>query len=114
MAYNLQLSNRVRQYLAEVPSLDIEEKQMFGGLAFMVNGKMCINISGDTLMCRFDPDRLEELSNKVGFEPVIMKNRQLKGYCYVAEEGYQNPDDFNFWIQTCLDYNPKATASKKS
>ncbi len=114
MAYNLQLSNRVRQYLADVPSLEIEEKRMFGGLAFMVNGKMCINISGNNLMCRFDPDRLDELSNKVGFVPVIMKNRQLKGYCYVVEEGYQNSDDFNFWVQTCLDYNPIATASKKS
>ena len=42
MAYNIQLADRVREYLAEVPDIEIEEKEMFAVLNFMVNGKTCI------------------------------------------------------------------------
>ena len=44
MAYSITLANRVREYLAEIPHITVEEKAMFGGLAFLVNDKMCINI----------------------------------------------------------------------
>ena len=44
MAYSIALANRVREYLAEIPHITVEEKAMFGGLAFLVNDKMCINI----------------------------------------------------------------------
>lgn len=53
MAYDTKLANRVREYLILFPELKIDEKKMFGGLAFMINGKMCINVSGENLMCRF-------------------------------------------------------------
>ena len=53
MAYDTKLADRIREYLAEIPNLKIEEKKMFRGLTFMVNGKMCINVSGENLMCRF-------------------------------------------------------------
>lgn len=55
MPYDEKLADRVRKYLKQIPRIQIEEKKMFGGLAFMVNGKMCINVSGENLMCRFDP-----------------------------------------------------------
>lgn len=67
MAYDTQLADRVREYLAEFPKLDIEEKKMFRGLAFLVNGKMCVNISGQNLMCRFDPTQTEKLAEKLAF-----------------------------------------------
>ena len=56
MAYSITLANKVREYLAEIPHITVEEKAMFGGLAFLVNDKMCINIGEDCLMCRFDPE----------------------------------------------------------
>jgi len=49
MAYSITLANRVREYLAEISHITVEEKAMFGGLAFLVNDKMCINIGEDTL-----------------------------------------------------------------
>lgn len=64
MAYDLDLVNRVRAYLFEAGDFEIDEKGMFGGWAFMINGKMCINVSGDRLMCRFDPALTETLSDR--------------------------------------------------
>lgn len=65
MAYSITLANRVREYLAEIPHITVEEKAMFGGLAFLVNDKMCINIGEDCLMCRFDPEQTEEIAENM-------------------------------------------------
>ena len=59
MAYDIKLADRIREYLIQFPKLKIEEKEMFRGLTFMINGKMCVCVSGENLMCRFDPDLTE-------------------------------------------------------
>ena len=111
MAYNEKLADRVREALADLPK--VEEKKMFRGVTFMVNGKMCISVSGDNLMCRFDPELQEEALSKKGAKPMVMKGRQYNGYLYVSEEGYRSKKDFEYWIGLCLDFNKKAKASKK-
>ena len=113
MAYSIKLADRVRTYLENIPDLKVEEKKMFRGLAFLVNGKMCINVSDENLMCRFDPEREHQVAERVGFLPMIMRGKQLHGYCYVSEQGYKSKASFEFWLQLCLDYNEKAKVSKK-
>lgn len=113
MPYNTKLSERIRTYLAGIPKISIEEKEMFRGLAFLVNGKMCVNVSGDNLMCRFDPELEDEVSQRAGFQPMIMKGKQLKGYCYISEDGYKSKANFEYWLKLCLDFNNNAKASKK-
>lgn len=113
MPYNNKLADRIRIYLADIPRIKIEEKEMFRGLAFLVNGKMCVNVSGDELMCRYDPALENEVTEKVGFRPMLMKGKQLRGYCYVSENGYKSKANFEYWLKLCLDFNEKAKASKK-
>lgn len=113
MAYSIELADRVREWLSTVDHIEVVEKKMFGGLAFLVNGKMCINISHDNLMCRYNPEFEDEVSEKKGFLPMIMRGKQLKEYCYVEPLGFQRPDDFEFWMEICLEYNKIAKASKK-
>lgn len=113
MAYNKEFANRIREQLAQVPDIAIEEKNMFGGLAFMVNDKMCINVSDDNLMCRYPVALQEEIAEKKGFLPMIMKGKEMAGYCYVSPEGYKLKKDFDFWIKLCLDYNKEAKKSKR-
>ena len=113
MAYSITLANRVREYLAEISHITVEEKAMFGGLAFLVNDKMCINIGEDTLMCRFAPEQTEDLAERQGFSPVVMRGKVLSGYCYVDPTRYNQKKDFDFWLQLCLEFNSKAKSSKK-
>jgi TfoX/Sxy family transcriptional regulator of competence genes len=113
MAYSTKLADRVRTFLDSIPKIKIEEKEMFRGLAFLVNGKMCVNISGDNLMCRYDPSLEHQVAERGGFQPMIMKGKQLRGYCYVSEDGYRAKADFEYWLKLCLDFNEKAKASKK-
>lgn len=113
MAYSIKLADRIRNFLEGIPNLKVEEKQMFSGLAFLVNGKMCVNVSHENLMCRFDPDLENEVSKRTGFLPMIMNGKQLRGYCYVSEEGYKSRANFEYWLTLCLDFNKNAKASNR-
>lgn len=113
MSYDTNLADRVREYLAEIPSIDVEEKEMFNVLNFMVNGKTCVCVSNENLMLRFDPIRQEELSEKYGYQSMLMKGKEYKGYCYINPVGFKDRKDFEFFLNLCLDYNKVARSSKK-
>ena len=111
MAFNEKLSDRIREAL--VNQQQVEEKHMFGGVCYMINGKMCIGVVGDELMCRINPDKEEEALQKRGCRPMDFTGRPMKGYVYVAEEGMKNKKDLEYWIDLCLQFNCLAKASKK-
>ncbi|GAB4092644.1 TfoX/Sxy family protein [Flaviaesturariibacter terrae] len=113
MAYDTPLADRVREYLFAVPGIRIEEKKMFSGLAFLVNGKMCVNISRDRLLGRFDPVQQEEVAERRGYRPMIMKGKELAGYCYVEPEGFRTHRDFSSWLELFLSFNEQAKASRR-
>lgn len=113
MAYDLKLADRIREYLVKFPQLKVEEKEMFSGLTFMVNDKMCVSVSGENLMCRFDPALQQDIAEKSGFQPMIMKGKELKGYCYINPTGFKTKKDFEYWVNLCLDYNENAKSSKR-
>ena len=113
MAYDIKLVDRIREYLVRFPKLKIDEKEMFRGLTFMVNDKMCVSVSGENLMCRIDPGLQQEVAEKSGFQPMIMKGKVLKGYCYVDPIGFKLKKDFEYWVDLCLDFNERAKPSRK-
>jgi TfoX/Sxy family transcriptional regulator of competence genes len=113
MAYDIKLADRIREYLLEYPKLKVEEKEMFRGITFMVNDKMCVCVSGDNLMCRIDPELQEEVAEKIGYKPMIMKGKELKGYCYVDPTGIRSKKELAYWVNLCLDFNNRAKPSKK-
>jgi hypothetical protein len=113
MAYDTNLVNKVREFLAEIPDIEVEEKEMFAVLNFMVNGKTCVCVSGENLMLRFDPSRQEELSEKNGYETMLMKGKEYKGYCYINPDGFRDKKDFEYFINICLDFNKVSNKSKR-
>jgi TfoX/Sxy family transcriptional regulator of competence genes len=111
MAQDEVLTNKVRDALAEIS--DVEEKKMFGGLMFMVNGKMCISVGIDRIMCRIDPAIHNEVVKRKGCRTVTMKGRKYIGYVHVDKEAIKTKKDFDYWIGLALDYNRRAIASPK-
>jgi TfoX/Sxy family transcriptional regulator of competence genes len=111
MAYNEKLAERIREALSSLKR--VEEKQMMGGLTFMVNGKMCLGIIKDEMMCRIDPARHDAEIEKPGCRTMDFTNRPMKGYVMIDETGMKSKKDFNYWISIALDFNKRAKASKK-
>ena len=112
MAYNEKLAERIRERLAKVPR--VEEKPMMGGLTFMVNGKMCVGIIKDELMCRIDRALHEAAVEKTGCRTMDFTNRPMIGYVLIDDSGMKSQKDFDYWINLSLDFNKRAKSSKKS
>ena len=115
MSYNLALADRVREALI-CHTDNLEEKEMFSGICFMVNGKMCICVSNYELMCRIGPDNLEAAleHGRGNARQMTMKERVMKDYVLISEEGFRTKSDFDYWVGLALEFNPKAKASKKN
>jgi TfoX/Sxy family transcriptional regulator of competence genes len=111
MAYDEKLANRIRERFAALEN--VEEKEMMGGLTFMYNGKMCVGIIKDELMCRIDPALHDEAVEKQGCKTMVFTKRPMSGYIMVDETGMKSKKDFDYWISLALDFNSKAKASKK-
>ncbi|HEV8512631.1 MAG TPA: TfoX/Sxy family protein [Cyclobacteriaceae bacterium] len=111
MVYNEQLTNRIREALAHLPK--VEEKKMFRGVTFMVNGKMCISAGNDEMMCRIDPDKFEAVLEKPGCRPMVHGGRTMKGFVFVNEESIRSKREFIYWVDLALDFNKKAKISTK-
>ena len=111
MPYSEKLATRIRECMADMPNL--EEKHMFGGIAFMLNGKMCVGIIGDELMCRIDPARQEEALAQTGCHLMEFTGRPMKGYIQVAEEGMKNKKELMAWISMAVEFNAHAKAAPK-
>ena len=112
MAYDQHLADRISQQLI-TKKVSFEEKKMFGGLCFMVDDKMCVGIIKNELMIRIDPEIEQAVLSKTGCRPMDFTSRPMKGYFNVAPEGMDTSEDLSYWIDLCLDFNPKAKSSKK-
>ena len=111
MAYNEKLANRIRERLTDFKL--IEEKEMMGGLTFMVNGKMCVGIIKDEMMCRIDPAIHDAQVEKQGCRTMDFTKRPMKGYVMIDDTGMKSKKEFEYWIELSLDFNKRAKASKK-
>lgn len=111
MAFDEALANRIREALVENP--EVEEKYMFGGMCFMVKGKMCVGVVKDEMMCRVDPALQELLLEKTGCRPMDFSGKPMKGYVFVEQSALRSKKELTYWTNLCLDFNSRAKASKK-
>lgn len=111
MAYDEKLADRIRESVSEIAGFT--EKEMMGGLVFMLNEKMCLGIIKNELMCRIDPALHNEEVEKDGCRTMDFTKRPLKGYIMIDEFGLKNQKNVDHWIKLSLDFNSKAKASKK-
>ena len=111
MPFNEALNDRIREAMATLKN--VEEKYMFGGCCYMLNGKMCVGVVNDEMMCRIGPHEYEEALEKRGCREMIFTGKPMKGYVFVGEEGMKTKKEFDSWISLCVAFNKEAKASKK-
>ncbi|WP_316794161.1 TfoX/Sxy family protein [Pedobacter frigoris] len=108
---NEQVADRVREIL--VNEADVEEKTMFSGHCFLVNGKMCICVNQEELLCRIGHEQVVEELEKGNARQMVMNGRASKDFVYVALADITSGRELAYWIDLCLQFNPQAKASKK-
>lgn len=102
MAYDQRLGDRVRDMLTAQSA--ISEKRMFGGLAFLVDGRMFAGVIGEDLMLRVGAAQEADALSKPHVRPMDFTGRPMAGYVYVGPEGVDFDEDLERWLQTALTF----------
>jgi TfoX/Sxy family transcriptional regulator of competence genes len=102
MAYDLALASRIRNVLGEGP--EISEREMFGGIAFLLAGNMAVGVHKEDLMVRIDPDDQEDALAKPGVRVFDMTGRPMRGWILVAHEAIEEDTDLQSWVGAGLDF----------
>ena len=118
MAYDEFIADRIRNAFRE-KNVDFDEKKMFSGLCFMVDDKMCCGVhydkkkESDLIMARIGEEAAVDAMKRDGCHPMDFTGRPMKGYVFIAPDGFDSDEDLEHWIRLCVNFNPLAKASKK-
>ena len=115
MAYSQAQAERVRGLLVGRPSLT--EKEMFGGIAFLLGGNMAVGVHGEDLIVRVDPAKTDTLLREPGAKPFDLSGSRgpPAGWLLVAPSGYRTDTALRTWVARGTTYAsslPKKAAKK--
>jgi TfoX/Sxy family transcriptional regulator of competence genes len=109
MAYDEKTAERVRKILSA--QHDVVERQMMGGLCFMVSGNMCCTVSGrGAMLIRIDKAAQQRILAEPHAQPMEMRGRVMRGFVRVAPEGYRTDAALRKWVGRGLDAVAKLPA----
>ena len=100
MVYDQKLAERMRKLVPR----GTKDKEMFGGLAFMLKGKMFVGIVKNDLMVRAGKERHEKLLKKKGARTMNFTGKPMKGFIFVSPEGIKTKKQLSDWIKLAADF----------
>lgn len=102
MAYDEKLAERVRKVLAT--RTGVTEKIMFGGLAFLLSGRMCCGVLNEDLVVRTGPERHAAALARPHTRPMDFTGRPLTGFVYVGLRGVKTDAALATWVREAVKY----------
>ena len=100
MAYDQALAARIRAHLAH--RAGVTEKEMFGGIGFMLQGNMAVGVQGDDLMVRLDKAHHGDAVAEPHARAFTMGGRTMPGYILVAPGGTASDAVLGTWIDRAV------------
>jgi TfoX/Sxy family transcriptional regulator of competence genes len=97
MAFSESLAARIRDAL--VPRRGIEEKKMFGGVGFLLNGNMLVGVWKDSLIVRLGPNAGEAALREPHVREFDITGKPMKGWALVEPDGIENDEQLRAWIE---------------
>jgi len=97
MGYDEDVADRIRVAIQDTDG--VSEKRMFGGLAFLVHGRLAVAVSGEGgLMVRVPPEDTESLLAEDGTAPMEMRGRELGGWLRVEPAAVEADRPLQRWV----------------
>jgi TfoX/Sxy family transcriptional regulator of competence genes len=110
MAFDPGLAQRVREVVQHRSG--ISEKRMFGGLAFLVDGKMFVGIRESSLMARVGRERHDDALAMPHVRVMDFTGRPMQGYVYLDPPAIESDQDLAAWVNWCVGYVAGLPAKK--
>ena len=102
MAFSESLASRTRDALAREHG--ITERKMFGGLCFLINGRLLVGVFKDSLIVRLGPDRARVALAEPHVGVVDITGRPMKGWLVVGPEGVESDARLKAWVRQAMEF----------
>ena len=112
MAYDEALAERIR--IALRGRDDVAERKMFGGITFMVAGKMACGVIHEDLMVRVGAESHEAAVAEPHTRPMDFTGRPMRGMVYVAPAGVRTDAALDRWVQRAVTVAVSGAAATSS
>jgi TfoX/Sxy family transcriptional regulator of competence genes len=104
MHSNPQLVARIRGVIDAQEDHRLEQRVMFGGAAFFLNGNMCMGVYHDLLICRVGPDRAEDLLKREHVRIMDITGRPMKGWIMIEPGAIATAAQLRRWLKHAIDF----------
>ena len=116
MAYDEKLLNRIRLILAA--RADVVEQRMFGGVAFLVGGRMACGPHGDRLIVRIGEEAARKHIGKPHVKPMDFTGRVMKAFATIEPGGLRTEEQLRKWVTMAAEFaaaeGPRVGLSKEA
>lgn len=96
MPYDEPLAARIRARIGDHPALT--EKEMFGGIAYLIGGNMAVGVHKDELMVRVGAAGHDAALARPGARTMDFTSRPMAGWITVTREGFAADADLDAWV----------------
>lgn len=108
MAYDEGLAFRIEEILSD--KADLDEKRMFGGIAWLVNGNVAVGVYEESLISRIGPEDYQSALSKPGVREFDITGRPMKGWIMASDDAINEDNDLKYWIQKGLEFGSSLPA----
>ncbi|SHH09679.1 TfoX/Sxy family protein [Flagellimonas flava] len=103
MAYSEELVSRIRVATALFPET-FTEKKMFGGIAFLFQGKMTVGAINDDLMVRVVGEKMEGTLQQQAVRPMDFTGKPMKEFVFVSKAGFNTEEQLQHWVELGVEH----------
>lgn len=96
MPFDPSLAKRLRPICEKIEGM--EEKKMFGGIGYLLKGKMCVGIYKKFLVIRVGVETAEALLKKKEIRPMDITGKPMKGWAMVAPAGMATDKELKKYV----------------
>ena len=102
MAYDEKAAERVSDFTLAWDNLD--ERHMFGGVGWLLNGNMCVGVWKEFLILRVGKEQDEALKTQPHIKDFDITGTPMRGWVMVGPEAYDDDADLEDYLQLAHDY----------
>jgi TfoX/Sxy family transcriptional regulator of competence genes len=102
MPFSEALAERIRRALAR--RQNVEEKKMFGGVGFLLNGHMLVGVWKDSLIVRLGAEAADEALKEPHVREFDITGRAMKGWVLVEPSGVEDDEPLRNWVQRAVKF----------
>jgi hypothetical protein len=100
VAYDVDLAERV--YRALEGREGVTEREMFGGIGYLLHGNMCVGVWKDELIVRLGPEHGPAALAEEHTHPFDVTGRPMRGWLLVGPPGTRTDGDVERWVDRAL------------